>query len=252
MALPHKHFLDNTDPRPLRGFAAAARTAGPAAQFAVMAGVGGFGAWAMILALTGASGPIALGFYALAALVAFVGLRRGYPHPVIGWCNTVTLFRLMLVSVLMALLLSPAGTIWPVIGLAVLAFALDGLDGWLARREGYASRFGASFDVEVDSVLALLLALHVWLAGDLGAYVILMGLPRYIFAVAQVPLPWLDGDLPPRFSRKAVCVLQIAVLIVLLLPGLGAMGSHLLLGAAALALLWSFALDIRGLWKARQ
>lgn len=252
MALPHKHFLDNTDLRPLRGLLASARTAGPAAQFAVMAGIGGIGAWAMALVLTGAGGHIALGFYALAALLALIGLRRGYPHPVIGWCNTVTLFRLMLVTVLMALLITPAGTIWPVIALAVLAFALDGLDGWLARREGYASRFGASFDVEVDSVLALLLALHVWLAGDLGAYVILMGLPRYIFAVAQVLLPWLDGDLPPRFSRKAVCVLQIAVLIVLLLPGLGSMAAHLLLASAALALLWSFALDIRGLWKARQ
>jgi phosphatidylglycerophosphate synthase len=39
--------------------------------------------------------------------------------------------------------------------------ALDGLDGWLARRFGLASAYGARFDMEVDGFLILVLALLV-------------------------------------------------------------------------------------------
>lgn len=232
------------------------RAAPPAGQFVLLA-IAGAGLLAVALCgLVGVMSPVPLaigaGTYVAGALLATHGLRRDYPHSVVGWCNAVTLFRMTVVSLLIAALAAPAVDIWVIVGLATVAFALDGLDGWLARREGYASRFGARFDVEVDSVLALVLAIHVYLSGTVGAYVILFGLPRYAFAVAQMALPWLNGDLPERFSRKVVCVLQIAVLIAVLSPLIQSPFADGLLIGIATALIWSFWLDIRLLWRTRR
>jgi CDP-diacylglycerol--glycerol-3-phosphate 3-phosphatidyltransferase len=87
--------------------------------------------------------------------------------------NLVTLTRLLLLFVLVALAtLAPAG--WRLIDapLILLIIAMDGLDGWIARRRGEASPFGSTFDIAVDraveNVMWLLLAhLHVaplWVA----------------------------------------------------------------------------------------
>ncbi len=227
----------------------------PAAQFL---SVGLFGLVGVVLlggALTGGivtPGVLgATGFYGLALLVALFALRRSYPHPAIGFCNAVTLLRLMFVSALIAGLVTQSVGPWPVFGVAAVALALDGVDGWLARREGYVSDFGATFDMEVDAVLALVLAFHAYFGGSVGAYVIILGLPRYLFLIAQFPLPWLKADLPPRFSRKVVCVLQISALIAVLLPVIQTPFSDAIVVFAAAAVIWSFWLDVRWLWQAR-
>ncbi|WP_254656291.1 CDP-alcohol phosphatidyltransferase family protein [Jannaschia sp. CCS1] len=194
---------------------------------------------------------IAVIFFAAVMAIALVGLVASFPHRVIGLCNLATIARLALVSVLIAALVAPAASAWAVFGLAVLAFALDGLDGYLARREGRASAFGARFDMEVDSLLALTLALLTWQSGAVGAYVLILGLPRYAFWVAQVPFPWLGHDLPERFSRKVACVVQIAALILALFPPAPSILVGSIAGLAAIALVWSFSLDARTLWRAQ-
>lgn len=190
----------------------------------------------------------------LAALLGGIGvmtalLGRHYPHSAFGWCNAVTLMRASLsLSLLTPLLVgAPAG--WTVAGIALVALALDGVDGYLARRMGQVSGFGARFDMEVDSVLALLLAVHAAAAGHGGAAVLFMGLARYAFVGASVVLPWLAAPLQPKFRRKAICVLQLGTLIVLqlpLLPDAYALGLAL---TVSVALAWSFGVDIR--WLAR-
>ncbi|GAB5447101.1 CDP-alcohol phosphatidyltransferase family protein [Gymnodinialimonas sp.] len=200
-------------------------------------------AWALVADLSAVLTGLAL--YVVVMAVALAGLTTGFPHRVIGLCNVATIARLMLVSVLVAALVAPAAPPWPVFAVAVLAFTLDGLDGWLARRGGRASAFGARFDMEVDSALALVLALLAWQSGAVGAYVIILGLPRYAFWIAQFPFPWLNGDLPERFSRKVVCVVQISALILALLPVVPATVASLCTGLAAVALIWSFWLDVR-------
>lgn len=193
----------------------------------------------------------ALGFYGVGVTLAAFYLHRDYPHGTLGLCNAVTLARLVVVAVLIAPLLAGSAVPWLVFALAAVALALDGLDGWLARREGRVSDFGARFDMEVDSTLALVLALHAWQGGSAGAVVLMLGLPRYGFVVAGWVLPWLNGPLPERFSRKVVCVAQLSVLIALQLPFIGGLGGGVLATGAALALVWSFALDIRHLWRAQ-
>lgn len=226
----------------------------PTVQFL---GAGGMFLIVLMVLCTGLTGglttlgtAVAVGFYVFVLLLGVRALR-GYPHRYIGFCNIVTVFRLMLVSGLIATLVTPAAGPWPIFAIASLALLLDGVDGWLARREGYVSDFGAMFDMEVDAVLALTLALLAYMGGHVGAFIILLGLPRYIFWVAQVPMPWLTADLPARFSRKLVCVVQIAVLIAVLVPVLDRPVTDVMAGLAALALVWSFALDIRWLWRAR-
>lgn len=207
------------------------------------------GAWTPASEATRAAALLTFG---AALALGSLGLRRGYPHDRLGACNAVTQLRAALACCLVLPILDPGLMAalrldWAVVALALLTLALDGLDGWLARRSGLASSFGARFDMEVDAVFALLLALLVLRLDKAGAWVLLLGLARYGFVLAQAALPWLRGPLPERLSRKAVCVLQIAVLILLLAPPVAPPLSTLLAAVATLALIWSFARDIRWL-----
>ncbi|BAU31876.1 CDP-alcohol phosphatidyltransferase family protein [Microcella alkaliphila] len=70
----------------------------------------------------------------------------------------VTSIRWGLVSIIVGLLVAGAPSATAIIGLAIIALSLDGVDGKLARRQRLESRFGAACDMEVDSVFALVLA----------------------------------------------------------------------------------------------
>ena len=50
-----------------------------------------------------------------------------------------------------------------------MATALDGVDGWLARRHGWTSPLGARLDMEVDALLVAGRALLLWTLGRAGA-----------------------------------------------------------------------------------
>jgi len=197
---------------------------------------------AMLLALSG---------YLAAAGLVIALMRRGYPHPDLGLCNQVTLLRLVLTAALLAPLAMQAAAPWAIVIVAILALSLDGIDGWLARREGRSSDFGARFDMEVDAALGLILALNAWAAGTVGAAVLCLGLPRYAFVAAARFWPWLGRALPDRFGRKAVCVLQITVLIALQVPGLPGSAANGAVAAAVMALAWSFGRDTLWLWRSR-
>ena len=68
------------------------------------------------------------------------------------------------------------------VGLAVVALVLDGVDGWVARRTGTVSALGARFDMEVDAFLILVLSVYV--AGSVGPWVLAIGAARYAFWAA--------------------------------------------------------------------
>ncbi len=189
----------------------------------------------------------------LFAVICFLGLRgllHSYPHEVLGVCNAVTLCRAALVAVLAGALLAPAVE-WPLFCIAVTAFALDGVDGWLARRSGLVSAFGARFDMETDAALGAILALVLLLAGTVGPEIIVLGFLRYIFVIAGILLPELQGDLPDSLRRKGICVVQIATLIILICPLTPEALLVPVAFAGAAALLYSFAVDTRYLlWGA--
>ncbi len=187
----------------------------------------------------------ALAGYGAASVFVGAMLGRHFPHSELGWCNAVTQMRLALVALLVTPLLAQTGAGgWAVAGLAFAALALDGADGWLARRQDLCSAFGARFDMEVDAALALALALHALAAGAAGPAVIVLGLARYAFAAAGMAWPWLARPLPERFSRKSVCVAQLTVLIAVQVPWLPGPGAEALVALVAVALVWSFGRDI--------
>ena len=196
------------------------------------------------------SGLLAAGLaFLLVCAVVADRMRQGYPHDRIGGCNVVTLMRAGLVcALLMPLLAGDAGG-WAVAAVAGTALILDGLDGYLARRSGLASRFGARFDMEVDAALALVLSLHIIAGTAVGIEILVLGATRYVFVLAGMALPWLRADLPHRQWRKVICVIQIAVLILLQVPVLTPDQAIAVARMAALLLAGSFAADIHWLWR---
>lgn len=212
-----------------------------------------------ILAFAGAAAALrlpllaaAIAGTALAATLglAIVGFRRRHPHDRVGAANVVTLARLTAVAVLLGILLSGGGEPAVVIAVSVVTLSLDGVDGYLARRQRLASDFGAAFDMEVDSGFALVLAALAGL-GPAGPAALLLGIPRYLFGAAALALPWLNGPTRPRFSRKVVCVVQLIALIALQLPMLPVPLALGIVVVVAGLVAWSFGRDVIELHRAR-
>ncbi|KRE99105.1 hypothetical protein ASG88_15340 [Nocardioides sp. Soil777] len=132
------------------------------------------------------------------------------------------------------------------VSLAVVALALDAVDGRVARRTGTVSPLGARLDGEADAFLMLVLSVHV--AAEVGAWVLAIGVVRYAFAVAGWVLPWMRADLPPRHWRKVVTAVAGIALVwaVADLPG-----TYAALGLATLLLAESFGRDVGWLWRRR-
>lgn len=189
--------------------------------------------------------PVLLVFGAVVAVVALFLPQHG-PRARFGWANHVTLARGVLAAWLAGLIGTgpvEGGLGWAVAGLALVALALDGVDGWLARSRRTASPFGARFDMETDALMLLVLSILVWEAGRAGPWVLAIGLMRYGFVAAGWLLPALRAPLPASLRRKAVCVVQGVALAVGFVPILGD-GTAAGLAAVALALLgYSFAVD---------
>jgi phosphatidylglycerophosphate synthase len=176
--------------------------------------------------------------------------RQHHPHATFGAANYVTLVRALLTMFLLWLAIRPPEPhlAWTAGWIAGAITALDGVDGWLARRTGTASPFGARFDMETDAAFLLVLSGLALRYGKAGAWVLLIGLARYLFVAAGWWFPWLTGPLSPTLRGKTVAVVQMVTLaVILVLPPLV---SSTAAGIALSLLVWSFAIDVRRLWRA--
>ena len=169
----------------------------------------------------------------------------------VGYANLVTGGRLILVLFVASLGGQPAvpEVAWTAVGVGTIAALLDIADGWIARRTGTATAFGARFDMEVDAVLIMVLAGLAWTWGKAGAWVLFSGLLRYGFVVGGWVLPWLRNPLPPSLRRKTICVVQIVALIVVLGPIVRPPLSTLVAGLGLVILCYSFVVDTLWLWR---
>lgn len=200
-----------------------------------------------VMVLGQGTGALVAGVVYLAgAALVCVAMRRHYPHARLGSCNAVTLMRMALTTALIAPLVGGVAAGWAVAAIATISLTLDGVDGWLARRSGLCSDFGARFDMEVDAALALILALHALAGSPVGPEILALGVMRYLFIGAGLVWPWIMAPLPVSYARKAVCVLQLATLIALQVPVLSDDLAITLARIAAAALIWSFGRDV--LW----
>src|SRR4030095_2203008 len=72
--------------------------------------------------------------------------------------NLITLSRLLLLFVVVAIAYQPSSWLKLLdIPLLIFVFVTDGLDGYVARKRGEASLFGAMFDIAVDRIVELTL-----------------------------------------------------------------------------------------------
>jgi phosphatidylglycerophosphate synthase len=166
-----------------------------------------------------------------------------------GPADYVTLVRLALVG-LMASTLSRDPTTslqWVLIALTTVIGVMDGFDGWVARRTGTATAFGARFDMETDALLILVLAILVWQHDKAGVWVLLCGVMRYAFVAAGWLLSWMAKPLTPTRRGKTVAVIQYIGLGAALSPLFPSPSSDMVAAATLTALAWSFALDVRRL-----
>jgi phosphatidylglycerophosphate synthase len=181
-----------------------------------------------------------------AGLVAASRFAAHHPHPRFGAANAVTSVRLALVALLAGALGEAASEAlgWAATAVTLLTSALDGLDGWLARRSSLVSAFGARFDMETDALLIMVLSALAWTWGRAGAWVLACGLMRYAFVAAAWAWPWMARPLPPSLRRKAVCVVQILGLAIVVAPVITPPLSGWLAAITLAALSWSFAVDV--------
>jgi phosphatidylglycerophosphate synthase len=194
----------------------------------------------------------------LLVLLGFLPLHR--PRARLGPANQVTLARGVLTALLIGLAgegggaemgeALGAGLAWTALALALLATALDGVDGYLARRYGWASPLGARFDMEVDALLVAGLALLLWTLDRAGIWVLAAGAMRYVFVAAAFLWPWLRQPLPPSRRRQAICVAQVLTLTLALAPILPAAWAGAVAASGLVFLCYSFAVDI--VWLARR
>jgi phosphatidylglycerophosphate synthase len=191
-----------------------------------------------------------LAIFALAFTFVLAGLSHHRPFACFGPANHTTLARAALVALLLGLLgEGDAATIgWVAAGVGLLAAALDGLDGWFARRSRMVSSFGERFDMETDAMLILALSALAWQVGKAGPWILLAGLMRYLFVGAGQILAWLRRPLPPSRRRQAVCVVQVLSLVFCIVPAVTTGWSHLVAAAGLVLLAWSFFIDV--LWLA--
>ena len=192
--------------------------------------------------------------YALIAVLMLLHLGGHAPHARFGAANRVTLARGMIASLLggavpVVTALNPEA-LWVASAAALLALALDGVDGWIARRTRMASTYGQRLDINFDTVMMGILALLAWQGGKAGLWVLAIGLARYAFVAAGWMWPWLNAELPFSQRRRVICVVQIAALLVCLTPLMVPPVSSLAAAAALGLLLFSFAVDTLWLVKA--
>jgi phosphatidylglycerophosphate synthase len=200
----------------------------------------------------GPAGALAGLAYGVAVVTLLSRALQRSGASVLGPADLVTLLRSVLVGGVAALVADsvlrsvPVGTLT---ALAVVALVLDGVDGRVARHTRTVSAVGARFDMEVDSVLVLVLSASV--ARSLGAWVLAIGSVRYVRLFTGWVLPWLRRPVPARYWCKVVATVQGVVLTVSAADVLPRAVAVLALVVVAALLAESFGREVWWLWRGR-
>ena len=204
-------------------------------------------AWALFDLPVSYLAQVLAGYGALAVLVLW-HLPSDLSTSGLGPANRVTLGRATFVLPVAALTLQPAiltaAGYWWIIGVSTIAMVLDGVDGWVARRSGASSTFGARFDMELDTFLMLMLSVLIWQSEKVGSWVLIIGAPRHLFVVAGWVWPALQSKLPPSTRRKSACVVQGVALLICLGPIVPPTLAAWVAAGGLATLVYSFAVDI--------
>jgi cardiolipin synthase (CMP-forming) len=104
--------------------------------------------------------------------------------------------------------------------LMAIAGASDALDGWLARRFGWMTRFGAALDPMADKILVGVLFIALTVQGHLPLWVAGIAIARDLVIVggaAAYRMMFKHIEFEPTLLSKTNTAMQIVVLLLLLL-----------------------------------
>jgi phosphatidylglycerophosphate synthase/uncharacterized membrane protein YbhN (UPF0104 family) len=177
--------------------------------------------------------PPLLGVVTLLSLATLLVQSRSEwtPSGRFGFANWVTSGRLALTFLLLFGSESWSGGV--LAGIAITVLLLDVADGWLARRTHSASEFGAHFDVEVDTLLVVSLALALMTREQAGAWVLLPPVLRYLYVLAPLMFtPLREAPARTQLGRYSYIFMMAGFVAALLLPPAWAYGLALA-GAAS-------------------
>jgi phosphatidylglycerophosphate synthase len=182
---------------------------------------------------------------ALAAIASFAvwlyQLRASFQPAGFGAANYITSARLLGLG-LFAALVDAHLPLWAS-ALAWTIFCLDGLDGYCARRAHKTSSFGALFDAEVDASFTMLLTFSVFQLGSAGAWVLIGGLLRFVYALSLYFTRVREGEAPRSRLGRYVFGLGVGGYTLSLWPFADA--GVVLSGLATALLCYSFARSFR-------
>lgn len=183
----------------------------------------------------------------LGATVVVYGLlnRQVFPHDRLGLCNVITLSRGIGIAVMAGLVLAPVAKLgWTLVAMSGVLLALDGVDGWAARRARLQSQFGARLDVETDVAFAFTLAALAVALGQVGIWFLALGLLRPAYLLAGRVWPALQAPLPDAKWRKRMAAIQMTVQVSLLAPILSPPVTTWMGALLLAAMVISFGIDI--------
>jgi phosphatidylglycerophosphate synthase len=198
-------------------------------------------------ALGTATMTLAPSLIAASVAMAWCWLRYG---PERGWrvglANLVTAMRLF--AVLLVMVLAADDGVW-VGAVAAIVYAFDGVDGWIARRRGEASAFGAQFDMETDSHFVMLLSVYLVVKVGYGPWVLAIGALRYIYVLARWGLAVREVK-ERRSSWSRIIYSLVSLSLALACVPQWRTVAEPLVGAALMSLTWSFVPDFMSLLRA--
>ena len=139
------------------------------------------------------------------------------PNALVTPANAITLARLAMTPILLSSIVE-TGDAWSTLALWIVLAGSDGIDGWLARKQG-TTRSGAFLDPLADKFLVLGALVCLVVEGEFW------WLPVAIVAFREISLTlyrsWLGKrgiSLPARWSAKVKTVVQEVAVGFALLP----------------------------------
>lgn len=163
--------------------------------------------------------------------------------------NLITIFRIFLIFISAFLLFQndAVSYIWALV-LTAIAFALDGLDGYVARKFNESSKFGAMLDIMSDRIAENTLWVTFAVLGWLPIVFPIIALTRGFItdgirsvAMEQGFTAFGDSSMQSdkfghfvcssKFSRIAYAVAKVVAFMLIIasqIPGLGELPSHIL------------------------
>lgn len=156
----------------------------------------------------------------LVSFIVFFLYNRPAWQPLSWWggpANLVTALRLSGLLVLAAV--GHTWHPWTLAGVALLILVTDGLDGYLARRFRTQSLFGEYFDKETDAFFVLVMSTQLALMDRIGAWVIGLGLLRYVYVLALIYFkPPMRKEGRSFFGQVVAVLLMLSLILGWVLP----------------------------------